>query len=644
MIINSLVNAYDLDKKNKSFGFTDISYSLVPVCYAIEIRQDGTVSNIISLESERKRPKFTVPRQKAAGASVIPQFLCDGSKYFIGYAKRKTGCGPFKKHFTASKEMHDKILGKIKETNVIANAVYKYFEHMDTAAGELGNIPQVFQESEYLEKNKAVIKVIGTNGYAHEDAEIRSEWEKYFSTEVLTGSTGKKAHIGQCLVTGKENVILSDTHDFISGLRNGDPTGNSLVGYNKDTFCSYGFKQGENAQIGIESMMKYTNVLNDLVNSPSNRFILGNDTYVFWSEHGLSNAATNAFLNMYTGKSSDKKDSTLTFQIDKQRSEKIKKIFGRAYFSRFIDEKDLENEENTNFYILSIRPAYKRAFISYWKVNRFGEMFDKMVQFYNDVMILAEVFNEEKDSEIMYSSFSVNTISYHSSRYVNSEGVGYQKAMDVVPDSIKEDLTNSLLNGTPISPSLYSSIISRASTAVAIGKQVGAPKAGLIKAYLLRKYRFSNNVQMEEQITMEYNKDFKSTPYQLGALFAILEGVQAAAGNKSYYRYFSSAVATPRIVMPELIKKSQAHLKKIAGGNEAIAYIKDTEITETVAKIDSFPAVMNQEHQGLFILGYYHKKMEVRKRIAEAKENKELKDAAKKKIVSTPPKSLKIAK
>ena len=71
--------------------------------------------------------------------------------------------------------------------------------------------------------------------FVHEDGVIRRIWEAY--------KAGKDAVMGQCLVTGEIGPIAR-LHASLKGVRNANPTGASLVGFNASAYKSYNRLQG----------------------------------------------------------------------------------------------------------------------------------------------------------------------------------------------------------------------------------------------------------------------------------------------------------------------------------------------------------------------------------------------------------------
>ena len=123
---------------------------------------------------------------------------------------------------------------------------------------------------------------------------------------------------------------------------------------------------------------------------------------------------------------------------------------------------------------------------------------------------------------------------------------------------------------------------------------------------------------------MSINTESTYTPYVLGRLFAVLEGVQQSANpgiNATIKdRFFNSACATPAAVYPILLKLSNSHLRKMDTGASIYWSHQIGELTDRLGT--AFPAHLSLQEQGAFILGYYHqtqKRFEKKNTVKEEK-------------------------
>jgi CRISPR-associated protein Csd1 len=83
---------------------------------------------------------------------------------------------------------------------------------------------------------------------------------------------------------------------------------------------------------------------------------------------------------------------------------------------------------------------------------------------------------------------------------------------------------------------------------------------------------------------------------------AIGKGINAGISDK----YFGSASATPATVFPILLRLYRHHKSKLQKEREGKAIYIDIKIQEVMDGLETFPAHLNLEEQGMFVLGYYH--------------------------------------
>ena len=194
----------------------------------------------------------------------------------------------------------------------------------------------------------------------------------------------------------------------------------------------------------------------------------------------------------------------------------------------------------------------------------------------------------------------------------------YRLLKETVPQNSNDNASSPLLDGllmrailgnTSYPPQLYTAILNR----VKVERSINHVRAGFIKAYLMRLARSGSTNLQEDLMTVSLNEENPSVPYRLGRLFAVLEKAQNDTNRERKStinsKYFSSASTTPAVVFPVLLKLAQHH---IAGSDWG--FRSNRSIEEIMAGIDVFPAYLNLEDQGLFMLGYYHQRKEFYKK------------------------------
>ena len=120
-----------------------------------------------------------------------------------------------------------------------------------------------------------------------------------------------------------------------------------------------------------------------------------------------------------------------------------------------------------------------------------------------------------------------------------------------------------------------------------------------------------------------------SEGYTLGRLMAVLERIQqeAIGVNASVVdRYFSGASANPKTVFVRLLKNARHHVSKARDDDRRAGFVilLDRLIDELANHFDpnrnGFPAYLDLEQQGLFMLGYHQMRSWIRMRPEERSE------------------------
>jgi CRISPR-associated protein Csd1 len=106
-------------------------------------------------------------------------------------------------------------------------------------------------------------------------------WRSYW--RMLRSAAAKELLPMRCMATG-ELTTPTPTHLKIKRLRDvgGLPTGDVLIGFDKDAFRSYSLHQSANAAVSEEAMCKYRAALNELLRQRSHPTLLAGAKIVYW--------------------------------------------------------------------------------------------------------------------------------------------------------------------------------------------------------------------------------------------------------------------------------------------------------------------------------------------------------------------------
>lgn len=609
MIVQSLARYYDILAGDVTVKISRPGYSPAKVSFALVISPEGALTNILDLRTDGKKklPKiFDVPFQKSRTVAVTPYFTCDNAKYVFGIERIKTD----------GKQSSDEIIETLdvigKEKIVVTKRSLDCFEQFRVLHHSLLNDIQDTRIQSFLKfldgwkpvtflNNPKVVEYkdeISSGGlfifdldgkYLHQYSEVLGSWESYFLPD--KGGDGREndnENISQCLVTGQISPI-AQTHQKIRGVYNpkGQIAETSLISFNKDAFWSYGKKQSYNAPVSETAMFKYTTVLNYLLERESkNKIQIGDTTTVFWAET-KNKAYEDLILSLLNPV---ELRTTIEGEPQEERLEQdhsirqlINDILLKVKSGGYLEDRDLGIPKTTRFYILGLSPNNARLAVRYWHEGNFGDFITRVARHHIDMEIDAGDWGPQFISVYRLLKETV------------------PRDADI-PPLIEGLLMRSIIENTPYPIPMYHAILNR----VKVERSINYARAGFIKACLMRMAR-TRKQDEEDVLTVSLNKESTNVPYRLGRLFAVLEKSQSETNRelKSTItsKYFSSAATTPAVVFPVLLKLAQHHIAKSDWG-----FKSNQRIEEVLAGIDEFPAYMNLEEQGMFMLGYYHQK------------------------------------
>ena len=586
-MIEALYNCYELLASDPKCDIPSMGHSVAKVYFAFNLSEKGDLMDVIPLgEQKGKRMvpmEMQVPEQEKRASGIRPNFLCDGSSYFLGIDK-KNNPARARQAFEASMELHLSILGEVDDSG--ARAVCMFFKNWSPEnAHEHPVLKEVLDE--VLDGRNIVFRLHGEPGYIHERPKVRAAWLKYKQRT-------RSEVVGQCLVTGKIAPIAR-LHPNIKGVRGARPSGASLVSFNLSAFESYGKKQSFNAPVSEDAAFGYTTALNYmLANRQYNVQLEPGTTVVFWSERGADSPEHNLLAQLLFA-ADEVGDLTAADgkQVDLQTTKLIQDILLKVRAGSPLDLETLNLDLDSRFYVLGLSPNSSRLSVRFWHVDTFGTLLRRVLQHHEDM----EIHRPRNLPEFFV--LSANRILRETAPPSDRERTP--------PPVLTGGLMRAILQGTPYPQSLYSALLSR----IRADRKVNFVRAAVIKACLLRRQRFISSHDKSQKegvyITVGLNSESTDTAYLLGRLFAVLEKAQQEANpnlNATIRdRFFGSASATPRAVFPQLLRLAQHHIEKAEYGA-----LLDRRIEEIMVKLDGFPSHLSLSEQGMFMLGYYHQR------------------------------------
>jgi CRISPR-associated protein Csd1 len=521
---------------------------------------------LFQLSGKKKVPlQMIVPLPpKRAGSKPEAAFLYETVSFLFGIFPKPEGAVH---RFEASAALHQAVLGDCDDPG--AAALLKFF-----AKRRPGSITYEGVDTSLLENTQifVVFRLRGEKDFLHQRPAIKKAWEQH------NARRSEDSEVAQCMITGEWGPIAR-LHGNVGGFGADKPT---LIGFNQDAFCSFGKygRQGANAPVGEKAAFEYVTALNMLVKDPAHCFNLAGDKVIFWAERDAPREES-LFAELFGGQA----QST---QLDSEQRDRIKGVLDSLYKGG--NPRDFQLDPTVRFYIMGLASNKTRLVVRFFYENSFGSLVENLMAHYRDIAMVG----------MRYPYPSV----YH----ILLETAVQQKRENVAPN-LESALMRSILDASPYPLTLFQGILRR----VRAEGSINALRAGIIKATI-------NRLAGKEELTVALDTTQKDPCYLMGRLFALLERTQETAlgeVNASITdKYLNSALATPQMVMPVLLALNTKHMgKSVLSEKKGMLINLRKKIMEVLDMMDLqtdsqgtyvFPATMDANNQGKFLVGYYH--------------------------------------
>lgn len=603
MILQALYNYYQILLKDDSLDIAPPGYSAANVSFALNLSPAGELLDIFPFstkffdgkkERERNYRRMVVPEQVKRTVGISANFLCDNAAYVLGLSGKDAKDENYaEKRFEAFRKLNTEILSGAKTP--AARAVIAFLEKHNLQTARENSVIARHLDA-LLEGGNLIFQVNGQN--ALDDPQIRRAWEEY--------KLGQDAVQMQCLVTGEVEPIAR-LHPNIQGVRDANPTGASLVGFNERAYESYNRMKGQglNSPVGQRVASGYGVALNYLLSNqnPNRKIYMGDTTVVYWAESenkGYASAFA-AFINpeFLEGENADEQNARK--EAEKELGERAEKVQKGQAFDAAALRKGLD--DSTRFYVLGLASNAARLAVRFYLTEPFGVFAERIMQHYEDLKIEKEYPNQPD---------------YLSPYRIMAECVSPKVTRR--DDEVKKSwsllggaLMRAILTGAPYPEGLLAAMLNRIrhdSDEEKRSIKINYIRAATIKAHLLRKYRRQDQNPYQEALQMSLNESYTHPAYVLGRLFAVLEKAQREAIGQNINatikdRYFTSACASPASVFPTLLRLSHHWTTKAEYGG-----VSDRKIQDLLNLLEAkaFPPRLSLDEQGVFVLGYYHQR------------------------------------
>lgn len=604
-ILSALVRAYDrLPAADRpAFG-----YSVEKIGFVISLHPDGEVAGFTDLrdgEGKKKLPRpMLVPSSfKRPGTAPRPFFLWDNANYALGLGQLDN---ILDQRYNVFREKHISTLSGSEDEGVRAFVAFLQKwkpEHIDRF-GDLENFKQSNFAFEYAPDNHRIL--------LHQRPDPQKIWAGGYNEWVSV--EGKNVSESICLVTGLRSPTAR-THPAIRGIR---PTGgkeaDSIVSFNAPAYESYGHVQGDNAPVSEAAAFAYTTVLNRfLARDSGHRIQIGDASVVYWADSAdaeKSAVAESIFAAMVEPGAEDEHDARRIGDLLRRmrRGERLKHI-------------DPGLAEGVRFHVLGLSPNAARLSVRYWFEDDFGVLAENYAHWIRDTAF--EPWPKDLPAP------SIRGCELRTAPAMRDAAGRVRFDTDRISPLLAGELLRAVLTGARFPAALLSLLLMR----VRGDGHLDATRAALIKAIVARAMRLDRRLPKnpdgtpEEDYLMRSDPDDPNPARRLGRLFAVIERAQLAALGDGVNatvadKFLGAASAAPGRVMTNLIRNARDHhLKRLRNGHADTKWIKDATHARAVAAAldrdigrlvagfgNGFPAQLNTEEQGLFLIGYYQER------------------------------------
>lgn len=401
------------------------------------------------------------------------------------------------------------------------------------------------------------------------DTAVLDWWRAWRTRDLSDSNRGANSADTMVDLITADLVAPADTHPKVTGLASvgGLPTGDVVVGFDKDAFQSYGLDQSKNAAMSEATARRYADALSGLVRETGKR--LADTLVVHWFKKRLQDTHDDPFA-WFAGLGSAEEQAAGAQIRAKQLLEAIRA--GRR--------PDLANN---HFYAMTVSGAAGRVMVRDWMEGAFETLVANVHAWFDDLSIIVRDGNGlAREPKFMAVAGSL------------------VRSLDELHAGILAPLWRAAVARTTIPHASLAQATARVRVDVIKDEPASHARMGLLKAYFIRK---GGNHGMSAYL----NPEHPEPAYHCGRLLAVLNNLQRSAlgdvGAGVVQRYYTAASQTPALIIGRLMSNAKNHLGKLDGG---LAHWYEDKIADIMSRIrDSAPRTLDLGCQSLFALGYY---------------------------------------
>ncbi len=434
-----------------------------------------------------------------------------------------------------------------------------------------------------------------------EDANVCNWWRKQYRAEIE--ETVKNAAKGRCIITGKADQPILDTHTIkIMRVPGGQPTGASLVSFDKDAFQSYGFEKSQNCPTSQEAADAYCTALNELISTDDTSLRIGKTAVIcFWAKE-------------------TPKAGNLMARLLHRPQPKTVAVFLKSPWSGL----EKAPPKSDVFYSVALKGCAGRVAVSQWIQEPVDQAAKNLQQWFADLRLsVPSRMPSFKGTKASVKGDIEDVCNPLSVFWLAKATVRAPKPGSTPEDPLPETVTQlyrAAVEGTAPSLTLLPAILQRlcAQLTDKSYRLIYDESRFAFLKLILNRNRKDSDMEIKSTLTA----DTTDPAYNCGRLLAVLSATQRKAQGypKGFTgvaeRYFASASTSPASVFPMLLQLNRHHLDKIRKMGDGNAYeeavIRDilSHLRPDGAKPPEFPPHLNMKEQGRFAIGFYQQQAE----------------------------------
>jgi len=565
MLISKLVEY----AKNPGIADADPYFETKPVRWHVVITPEGRFVQLLQLGDGKRGIDRTVPKKVGANKGGVATFGTDNPRFVLGHATNEADRVKAARDLPAFVALIERAAAAYPEVREFQAAARFYASPAEIEAARIEA-----ETSDVKSGDRLAIAVTSGAGVAlFETPEGRSFWRGYREEQE---SLKEQLNEALCLSCGQLSPPVS-TGEKIVGVPGGQPSGTSLVSFDKDAFASHGWSQNANAAMCSSCSQTFTRGLNHLLrrsNTPRTRIDQAGVAFEFWLRSGSAGDFVDSFLEApHLEEAAEVLDAARRGQLPTAAP-------------------------GDRLYALGLRGNGGRAVVVDWFDETLDRVYGNLGRWFDDLEVRL-LFDEKEKGTIFRKA---GELSRPPRLWVLCMATARQEKE--ISARTPAAILRAALRGGQL-PLYIAEACVRRLPLDGFGDFFAPARIGLIRCTLNRRNPGGR------KLMPGLDPDNDDAAYLCGRLISTLEAVQFAGvgdvGANIIDRFYGKASTAPALVFGQLMTLAQSHLGAINNDGQRINF--DREISDIISRLGSeLPRTLTLEEQGRFAVGYYHQK------------------------------------